>query len=287
MRKGAELQDLHTSSVDSFAEATSFLPELGARTRRGVPRPVAWAKRQLRIPVIASLNGLSTGSWVHWAEQLAANGADALELNVYVVAADLADTAATVEHRVVDLVRAVRSAISIPLAVKLSLFFSAVGDVAQSICGAGADGLVLFNRFSQPDLDLDAMTVVPGLELSTPSEVRLPLMGGAPPRTSAVQPGAVRRGGRSADREGDRRRRRRGDVDFRPAPPWPRARDGYWSTDWPPGSTIASTSRSTSSAGERANGRCPIPTGTSAATTSVPLRTASQKYVPSSIHSAR
>ncbi|MEZ5215604.1 MAG: hypothetical protein R2715_03175 [Ilumatobacteraceae bacterium] len=170
-----ELQDLHTSSVDSFAEATSFLPELSA------PGPaeeyldlLRWAKRQLRIPVIASLNGLSTGSWVHWAEQLAANGADALELNVYVVAADPADTAATVEHRVVDLVRAVRSAISIPLAVKLSPFFSAVGDVAQAICGAGADGLVLFNRFSQPDLDLDAMTVVPGLELSTPSEVRLP-----------------------------------------------------------------------------------------------------------------
>ena len=170
------LHEMHTAGTESFAEASSFLPELEVKgpAERYVEL-LTWAKRHLDVPVIASLNGLGSGSWVSWAEELAAAGADALELNVYVIAADPGDTAATVEARLIDLVRSVRAAIGIPLAVKLSPYFSALGHVAEQIAGSGANGLVLFNRFSQPDFDLDEMCIVPGLELSTPVSLRLPL----------------------------------------------------------------------------------------------------------------
>jgi len=170
------IHDLHVAGANSFAEAGSFLPvldETGPADR--YLELIAQAKRRLDIPVIASLNGLSTGSWVRSAGEAADAGADAIELNVYVIAADPADTASTVEHRLIDLVRAVRRAVDVPLAVKLTPYFSALGDVAEQVVGAGADGLVLFNRFSQPDLDLEEMTVIPGLELSTESDLRLPL----------------------------------------------------------------------------------------------------------------
>lgn len=176
VRDALQFHALHADNADSFSEARGFLPDLPA------PGPadryldlIAQAKRRLSIPVIASLNGLTTGSWVRYATEVQDAGADAVELNVYMVAADHHDTALSVEHRLIDLVRAVREAVSIPLAVKLSPYFSALGDVAEQVAGAGADGLVLFNRFSQPDLDLEEMAVVPGLELSTPADLRLPL----------------------------------------------------------------------------------------------------------------
>ncbi len=176
VRDAFDYHALHIDNADSFAEARGFLPDLPA------PGPaerylelIGEAKRRLDIPVIASFNGLTTGSWVRYAAEAQSAGADAIELNVYVVAADPHDTALSVEHRLVDLVRAVRQAVSIPLAVKLSPYFSALGDVAEQVAGAGADGLVLFNRFSQPDFDLEEMAVVPGLELSTPGDLRLPL----------------------------------------------------------------------------------------------------------------
>jgi dihydroorotate dehydrogenase (fumarate) len=133
------------------------------------------AKQALSIPVIASLNGGSQGSWVRYAKRLEEAGADALELNVYYVPADPDTTSAEVESRYVDLVAAVREAVAIPLAVKVGPYFSALANMARRLVAAGADGLVLFNRFLQPDFDLDTMTVVPRLQLSTPDEVRLPL----------------------------------------------------------------------------------------------------------------
>lgn len=170
-----ELHALHRLALHS-AEAEGFLPALdGPGPAERYVELVAAASRLLDIPVIASLNGLSTGGWVRHAGELVEAGASAIELNVYFVAADPTDTATTVEHRVVDLVRAVRSVVAVPIAVKLSPFFSAVGDVAEQVVGAGADGLVLFNRFSQPDLDLEEMEVVPGFELSTVADLRLPL----------------------------------------------------------------------------------------------------------------
>jgi dihydroorotate dehydrogenase (fumarate) len=177
VRAAFELHDYHGHGAGVFAEATSYLPEM-PDTPADVDRYLALvshASAQLSVPVIASLNGLSTGGWVSYATELAEAGASAIELNVYLMASDPSDTAATIENRVVDLVRAVRSAVSIPVAVKLSPFFSALGNLAEAVVGAGADGLVLFNRFYQPDIDLDTLTVVPSLDLSSSAELRLPL----------------------------------------------------------------------------------------------------------------
>ena len=133
------------------------------------------AKRELRVPVIASLNGTTVGGWTRYAGLLADAGADALELNIYLVAADVTMNSISVEAQYVRLVEAVRAAIDIPLAVKIGPYFSSVGAMAQRLVDAGADGLVLFNRFYLPDIDLDELHVMPDVTLSTPGSIRLPL----------------------------------------------------------------------------------------------------------------
>ncbi|MEZ5227882.1 MAG: dihydroorotate dehydrogenase-like protein [Acidimicrobiales bacterium] len=133
------------------------------------------AKKALRIPVIASLNGTSDGGWVHYATELQDEGADAIELNVYHVAADPDLRAADMERRYLLLVESVRASIDIPLAVKIGPFFSSTGNMVRQLAEVGADGVVLFNRFYQPDIDLDTLEVVPNLVLSTPAEMRLVL----------------------------------------------------------------------------------------------------------------
>ena len=133
------------------------------------------AKAALRVPVIASLNGSSPGGWTRFARELQEEGADALELNIYAVAADVDESSAEVEDRYLRLVAGVREAVSIPLAVKIGPWFSAPANMARRLGEAGADGLVLFNRFYEPDIDLDEMAVLPRLELSTPGEMRLVL----------------------------------------------------------------------------------------------------------------
>ncbi len=133
------------------------------------------AKRELSVPVIASLNGTSDGGWTHYADALEGEGADAVELNIYHLAADPDRTAAEVEDRYLRLVEKVRSEISVPLAVKVGPFFSSPGNMARRLASAGADGLVLFNRFYQPDIDLETFDVAPDLELSTPADMRLVL----------------------------------------------------------------------------------------------------------------
>jgi dihydroorotate dehydrogenase (fumarate) len=136
---------------------------------------VEQAKQSLSIPVIASLNGTSRGGWVRHAARLEEAGADALELNVYYVSSRPGQSGSDVEWHYLDVVRAVRQATRIPLAVKLSPYFSSLANMAGQLVEAGADGLVLFNRFYQPDLDIEAMEVLPALELSTSTELRLPL----------------------------------------------------------------------------------------------------------------
>ncbi len=131
------------------------------------------ANRELRIPVIASLNGASDGGWVSYADSLEDAGADAIELNIYYVAADVGATGGEVEDRYLRLVEHVRQAISIPLAVKIGPYFSSPGNMGRRLASAGADGLVLFNRFYQPDIDLDTLEVTPDLVLSSPAEMRL------------------------------------------------------------------------------------------------------------------
>jgi dihydroorotate dehydrogenase (fumarate) len=133
------------------------------------------AKATLSIPVIASLNGVTRGAWVEHATLLEQAGADAVELNVYYVSSSPGLGGSDVERRYLDLVRAVRQTIGIPLAVKLSPYFSSVANLARQLVEVGANGLVLFNRFYQPDLDLETLEVTPRLVLSTSEELRLPL----------------------------------------------------------------------------------------------------------------
>ncbi len=133
------------------------------------------AVERLSIPVIASLNGVTPGGWTTFAALAEEAGATAIELNVYQVAADPAVTGAELERRTVDLVAEVREVVEIPVAVKLSPYFSSMANMARRLVEAGADGLVLFNRFYQPEVDLELLSVEPRIELSTPSELRLVL----------------------------------------------------------------------------------------------------------------
>jgi dihydroorotate dehydrogenase (fumarate) len=136
---------------------------------------VADAKAVLRVPVIASINGSTPAGWIRHASQLADAGADALELNVYRVVADPHETAQEVEDSILELVEAVRATVRIPLAVKIGPYYTALPAFVRRIVGAGADGIVLFNRFYQPDIDLEELEVRPSLDLSTSADLRLPL----------------------------------------------------------------------------------------------------------------
>jgi dihydroorotate dehydrogenase (fumarate) len=163
--------------ADSNPEALTYLPELEDYNTGtdAYLRHLEACVRELEIPVIGSLNGISVGGWLAHAKRLQEAGAAGLELNVYFIAADPEETSDAVEQRYVDLVEAVRGEIHIPLAVKIGPFFSSVGHMAHRLVAAGADGLVLFNRFMQPDIDLETMTIDPTLHLSRPEELLLPL----------------------------------------------------------------------------------------------------------------
>jgi dihydroorotate dehydrogenase (fumarate) len=177
-----EHEELQTHRVlergaDSFTEARSFFPELEEYNTGPDEylRHVEACKRELRIPVIGSLNGISDGGWIRYAKLIEDAGADALELNVYFVAADPNETGEQVERRYLDLVASVRGSVSLPLAVKIGPYFSSTANMAQRLVAAGADGLVLFNRFVQPDIDLDEIEVEQTLHLSTSEELLLGL----------------------------------------------------------------------------------------------------------------
>jgi dihydroorotate dehydrogenase (fumarate) len=163
--------------ADSHPEALTYLPELEDYNTGtdAYTRHLEACVRELEVPVIGSLNGVSVGGWLAHAKRLESAGSAALELNVYLIAADPDETADAVEQRYIDLVEAVRAEIRIPLAVKIGPFFSSVGHMAHRLVAAGADGLVLFNRFMQPDIDLDTMTIDPTLQLSRSDELLLPL----------------------------------------------------------------------------------------------------------------
>ena len=164
----------------TFAEATGDsgffpdldLPEMGPGLHLQL---VADAKTALDVPVIASVNARSAGAWVRYARMLADAGADAIELNLYDVVTDPAEDAASVEDRLCSAVRAVRAELAVPLSVKISPFYSALPSLGGRLAADGADGLVLFNRFYQPDIDLATLGVEATVALSHPSEVRLPL----------------------------------------------------------------------------------------------------------------
>lgn len=134
------------------------------------------ASERTNIPIIASLNGICDGNWVNYAEDLAGAGAKAIELNVFYIPADIHTTGQEVEKRYINLVSSLKKASPIPVSVKIGPYFSSVGNVARRLVEEGANGLVIFNRFYQPDFDLDEFEVVPNLDLSTSFEIRLPLL---------------------------------------------------------------------------------------------------------------
>lgn len=162
---------------DISAEAAGFFPDMGKYNigPEGYLEHLRKAKHALSIPVIASLNGVSHGGWVRYAKLMEDAGADALELNIYFVPTELDQTSAQVEAMYTELVANVSSTLRIPLAVKLAPFYSAFGNFARHLDMAGADGLVIFNRFYHPDFDLENLDVVPTLELSRSNELRLRL----------------------------------------------------------------------------------------------------------------
>jgi len=169
-------QNLEQGSFSS-PEALTYFPEpeqfeLGPE---GYLRHIAAAKQAVKIPVIASLNGSSHGGWTDYAYQIEQAGADALELNIYSIPTQLDVPGSEVEKRYLDIVRTVKAAVTIPVTVKLSPFFSNFANMAVELNKAGADGLVLFNRFYQPDIHLENMEVSPNLLLSTPMAMRLPM----------------------------------------------------------------------------------------------------------------
>jgi dihydroorotate dehydrogenase (fumarate) len=158
-------------------EASGFFPEM-PNYHTGPDKYlklIGEAKNALSVPVIPSLNGYTPGGWTQIAKKLEQAGADAIELNIYFLATDPKDTSADIEQRYIDLVASVSSMVSIPVAVKVSPYFSAMANMAVRLAQAGASGLVLFNRFVQPDILLDELEVAPRLVLSTPDELRLAL----------------------------------------------------------------------------------------------------------------
>jgi dihydroorotate dehydrogenase (fumarate) len=176
--EAARYDRLTAAPAESFAEATSYFPaqadyRVGPHAYLDLVRR---AREAVDIPVIASLNGTTDEGWISYARLLEQAGASALELNVYFIPADLSLTGAAVEQRYLDIVRSVRAMVSVPVAIKLSPYFSSVGNMAVALEKAGADALVLFNRFYQPDIDLARLAVLPDLNLSSPNEIRLPLL---------------------------------------------------------------------------------------------------------------
>jgi dihydroorotate dehydrogenase (fumarate) len=176
-REQEALQHHLMYSTDAFAEALSFLPapeEFRVGPEQYLEH-IRKAKQAVSVPVIASLNGMSIGGWIDYARKMQQAGADALELNVYFIPTDIDQNGADTEKTYIDIAKAVKSVVSIPVAFKLSPFFSNMANIAKRLDQTGINALVLFNRFYQPDIDLDTLEVRPNVLLSTPQALRLPV----------------------------------------------------------------------------------------------------------------
>ncbi len=176
-QESEELASHLQHGTESFAEALTYFPE-PEEFRLGPDeylKHIAKAKAAVKIPVIASLNGSSAGGWTSYAKGIQEAGADALELNIYYIPTDMNNTSAQIEQTYLDILKAVKSTVSIPVAVKLSPFFTNFANMAARLDHAGANGLVLFNRFYQPDIDLENLEIKPNILLSTPMAMRVPL----------------------------------------------------------------------------------------------------------------
>jgi dihydroorotate dehydrogenase (fumarate) len=172
-----ELHHHTTAHQDSFAEALDYFPEpfdfkVGPEKYL---EHIRKAKEAVDIPVIASLNGKSVGGWIDYAKKIEQAGADALELNIYFLASDSKKPGNEIENEYLNIVKAVKMNVNIPIAVKMHPFFSSVSWMAEQLSNVGADGLVMFNRFYQPDINLETLEIEPSVLLSTPMAMRLPL----------------------------------------------------------------------------------------------------------------
>ena len=176
-REALELEHHLSDGADSFAESLTYFPQAGEFCA-GPDEYLAHirkAKEAVDIPIIASLNGATLGGWIDYSKQIEQAGADAIECNIYFVPTDTALSGAEVETTYLDILRGIKLAVHIPVAVKLSPFFSNLANMASRLDQTGANGLVLFNRFYQPDIDLEELELKPNILLSTPQALRLPL----------------------------------------------------------------------------------------------------------------
>lgn len=179
IRKETEKFELiDRTTTNASAESSNFFPELqdyavGTTKYLDIIRK---AKERVDIPIIASLNGITPEGWIEYAREIEQAGADGIEINIFFIPADISMTSAEVEKRYLDIVELVRSTVSIPIAVKLNPYFSSIGNMSSKLQNVGADALVLFNRFYQPDFDIEELVVLPNLDLSVRSEIRLPLL---------------------------------------------------------------------------------------------------------------
>ncbi len=176
-RRASSWSIISLKAPNSFAEASSFFPQpdefrLGPE---GYLNHIYRAKKAVSVPIIASLNGATVGGWTQYAKLIEQAGADALECNIYSIPTDPELTSIAVEQQYLDILTAVKSVVTIPVAVKLSPFFSNMANMAKRLDQAGANALVLFNRFYQPDINLDELEIQPNVLLSTPQALRLPL----------------------------------------------------------------------------------------------------------------
>ena len=172
-----ELNKKMEQGTESYAEALSYFPEPQEYNfgPEEYLKHISRAKKAVKIPIIASLNATSPGSWTEFARQIQQAGADALELNIYHIPTNMNQSGQELEQSYLDILKAVRNEVTFPISVKVSPFFSNFANMASRLAADGADGLVLFNRFYQPDIDLESLEVRPNLLLSTPMAMRLPL----------------------------------------------------------------------------------------------------------------
>ncbi|MGO9125870.1 MAG: dihydroorotate dehydrogenase-like protein [Terriglobales bacterium] len=176
-QEGAEVENHLDAKADSFTDSPAYFPRpVEFRSRPDdYLNHIRKAKEAVDIPVIASLNGSTLGGWAKYARQIEQAGADALECNMYSLPTNMGISGSEIEKTYIDILREVKTSVRIPVAVKLSPFFSNFANMAKRLDEAGADGLVLFNRFYQPDIDLDELEIKPNVLLSSPPELRLPL----------------------------------------------------------------------------------------------------------------
>jgi len=176
-RENHNLEHYLQAGTESFAEAVTYLPQ--SHDFHVGPEEylthIVKAKAAVDIPIIASLNGATLGGWTDYARRIEQAGADAIECNIYFLPTDMNTTSLEIENVYLDILRAVKLAVHIPVAIKLSPFFSNTANMAKRLDATGADGLVLFNRFYQPDIDLENLVIQPNVLLSTPQDLRLPL----------------------------------------------------------------------------------------------------------------